>query len=50
MDEEEILYQKVLKKEVNNSTIYIEIFVVTKENIGVLQVVEENIHDRESIN
>ena len=50
LDEEEILYQKVLKKEVNNSTIYIEIFVVTKENIGVLQVVEENIHDRESIN
>jgi len=40
-DNEEILLKKVLKKEVNDSTIYLEIFIVTKENIGVLQVVEE---------
>lgn len=38
---EEILYKKVLKKDINDSTIYLEIFIVTKENIGVLQVVEE---------
>lgn len=40
-DNEEILLKKVLKKDVNNSTIYLEIFIVTKENIGVLQVVSE---------
>ena len=40
--DEEILLKKVLKKEVNNSTIYLEIFIVTKESIGELQkVVEE---------
>lgn len=42
-DNEEILLKKVLKKEVNDSTIYLEIFIVTKENIGVLQVVEEDV-------
>ena len=40
-EEEEILYKKVLKKVVNDSTIYLEIFVVTKENIGELQIIEE---------
>ena len=38
---EEILLQKVLKKEVNNSTIYLEIFVVTKESIGYTKNKEE---------
>jgi len=42
-DNEEILYKKVLKKGVNDSTIYLEIFIVTKENIGELQVVREEI-------
>ena len=32
--------KKVLKKQVNDSTIYLEIFIVTKENIGVVKVVE----------
>lgn len=40
LDNEEILLKKVLKKEVNDSTIYLEMFVVTKENIGQLQVIE----------
>lgn len=44
-DNEEILMKKVLKKEVNDSTIYLEIFVVTKENIGVLQEVVEGGND-----
>ena len=39
-DNEEILVKKVLKKQVNDSTIYLEIFIVTKENIGVVKVVE----------
>jgi len=39
--DESILLKKVLKKEINDSTIYLEIFIVTKENIGQLQVVEE---------
>lgn len=39
-ENEEILLKKVLKKEVKNSTIYLEVFIVTKENIGVLQVVD----------
>lgn len=38
--EEEILYQKVLKKQINDSTIYLELFIVTKENIGYLQIIE----------
>jgi len=42
---EEILYKKVLKKDVNDSTIYLEIFIVTKENIGVLQVIKEEIEN-----
>ena len=42
-EEEEILMKKVLKKEVNDSKIYLEVFIVTKENIGVLQVVEEEV-------
>lgn len=44
-EEEEILIKKVLKKEINDSTIYLEIFIVTKENIGELQIVEEEIID-----
>ena len=40
-DDEEILLKKVLKKEVNDSKIYLEIFVVTKENIGELQIVKD---------
>lgn len=39
--EEEILHQNVLKKESNDSTIYLEIFIVTKENIGEMQIVKE---------
>lgn len=42
-ENEEILLKKVLKKEVNDSTIYVEVFVVTKENIGIIDVVEEEI-------
>jgi len=44
-EEEEILLKKVLKKEVNDSTIYLEIFIVTKENIGKLQIVREEIEN-----
>lgn len=44
-DNEEILLKKVLKKAVNDSTIYLEIFIVTKENIGELQIVEENLNN-----
>jgi len=40
--DEKILLQKVLKNKVNNSTIYLEIFVVTKENIGKTIVVLES--------
>ena len=48
---EEIILQKVLKKDVNDSTIYLEIFVVTKENIGKLQVLEkEEKNDNKFIN
>lgn len=43
LDNEEILYKNVLKKEVNDSTIDLEIFIVTKENIGQLQIVEEEL-------
>ena len=39
---EEILLQKVLKKSVNNSTIELEIFIVTKESIGKSFVLEED--------
>ena len=35
--DEEIITKKVLKKEVNNSTIYLEVFIVTKENIGMVK-------------
>ena len=42
-DEEEILYKKVLKNEVNDSTIYVELFIVTKEKIGKMVLVEEEI-------
>ncbi len=41
--DEKILLKKVLKNEANDSTIYLEIFIVTKENIGKLKVVEEEI-------
>jgi len=44
-EEEEILYKKVLKKEVNDSTIYLEIFIVAKENIGELQIVDEEVEN-----
>ena len=48
-EDEEILLKKVLKKDVNDSTIYLEIFVVTKENIGLMQVVKENaLYDNKS--
>jgi len=47
---EEVLMKKVLKKDVNNSTIYLEIFVVTKESIGVLQEVREGGNDGVGIN
>ena len=40
-EEEEILMKKVLKKEVNDSKIYLEVFIVTKEMISSLQVVSE---------
>jgi len=39
-EDEEILLKKVLKNTTNNSTIYLEIFFVTKEMIGELQIVE----------
>ena len=45
-EDEKILLKKVLKKEVNDSKIYLEVFIVTKENIGELQIIEEdNIND-----
>ena len=44
-ENEKILLKKVLKKEVNDSTIYLEIFIVTKENIGELQVVQEEVEN-----
>jgi hypothetical protein len=31
------MLQKVLKKQVINSTIVLDIFVVTKENIGIVE-------------
>lgn len=43
--EEKILLKKVLKKEVNDSKIYLEIFIVTKENIGTLQIVDEEVQN-----
>ena len=49
-ENEKILVKKVLKKELNDSTIYLEVFIVTKENIGVRQVVkEEALNDNKSI-
>lgn len=48
-DNEEILLKKVLKKEVNDSTIYLEIFVATKENIGEISLVRGEVpNDNES--
>ena len=41
-EKEDILVKKVLKKEVNNSTIYLEVFIATKENIGVEEIAKEN--------
>ncbi len=38
---EEIKYQKVLKKEINDSKIYLEVFVITKEIIGEVKILEE---------
>lgn len=50
-DDEEILLKKVLKKQANDSTIYLEIFIVTKENIGALQVLEkESLNDNRNGN
>lgn len=42
-EDEEILYQNVLKKEINDSTIYLELFIVTKENIGYMQIIDEEV-------
>lgn len=39
--DEEILVKKVLKKSIFDSTIYLELFVVTKEEIGKVEIVEE---------
>lgn len=39
--DEEILVKKVLKKSIFDSTIYLELFVVTKEEIGEVEIVEE---------
>ncbi len=39
-DNEKIIYQKVLKNEVNDSTIYLEIFIATKENIGEVSIIK----------
>ena len=41
--DESILLKKVLKKEVNNSKIYLEVFVITKENIGMVKVIEKEL-------
>ena len=52
-ENEEILLKKVLKKEVNDSTIYFELFVATKENIGITKVadvVEEESPDDSELN
>ena len=48
-EKEEILLQKVLKKEVNNSTIILDIFVVTKEDIGIIKEVKSGDRSGESI-
>ncbi len=46
---EAIIVQKVLKKEVNDSKIYLEIFIVTKENIGEVSLVRKDVvNDNES--
>lgn len=37
-EDEEILFQKVLKKQANNSTMYLDIFIVAKMNIGKVVV------------
>ena len=37
-EDEEIILKKVLKNTVNDSTIYLEVFIVTKENIGYVLV------------
>ncbi len=42
-EKERIMYQKVLKNEVNNSTMNVEIFVSVLENIGEVQEFDENI-------
>ena len=48
-DKEEIILKKVLKNEVNDSTIYLEIFIITKENIGELSIVRGgNLNGNES--
>ncbi len=48
--DEAILVKKVLKKEVNDSTIYLEVFIITKENIGTVQIVEEEEIDGRKLN
>ena len=40
---EEILVKKVLKKELNDSTIYLEVFIVAKENIGEVKIIDEEV-------
>ena len=49
-EDEKIIDKKVLKKEVNDSTIYLEIFIVVKENIGTLQVLDEEVENDIGIN
>ncbi len=44
-ENEDILVKKVLKKEVNDSTIYLEVFIVAKENIGEIKVIEEELNN-----
>lgn len=50
MKNEEILIQKVLKKSINNSTIELDMFIVVKENIGVLEEIEGDALKNESSN
>ena len=48
-ENEEILLQKVLKKNVFNSTIVLDIFVVTKENIGTVVELKEELDNGGSL-
>ena len=48
-ENEEIILQKVLKKNVFNSTIVLDIFVVTKENIGTVVELKEELDNGGSL-